>query len=255
MMYSEKYGFVAMLDVLGTTQCDIKMTKTLVRKIVYIHRQLEQFALEIAGESVLNGMPRMIAFSDIILFSWEVKDLRQWCESEDFKIRCFLGFTEWLRKTIYYGLRNGLLWRGAMSVGKYVEHSTILLGPAVFNVAKWYEKADWFGAIVTPSCQSCIGSVKAEVSMHSPVRLIVPQECFVEYEVPLKNDAKCDIEKKKMWAISWPYGFCNEEDPEDMLDQCFCNALISGIPPSKRSNSVEFFKYYDREVYPAIKRT
>lgn len=246
-MNTEKYGFVAMLDVLGTSKCDIKLTKILVRRIRYIYNQLRQIAWKIAGESMLNGMPRMVTYSDFILFSWEIRDSEQWRTDEDYKSRCFFGFVEWLRETIYYGLLQGLLWRGAMSVGEYVEDSTTLLGPAVFDVADWYEKADWVGAIVTPSCQSYIGSVKA-VSMHSPIRPIVSQECYIEYEVPLKNGGK-----EKLWAISWPYGFwenANKGEPVDMLNKCFCNALIPGIPQSKRSNSVEFFRYYGRKVYP-----
>ena len=91
--------------------------------------------------------------------------------------------------------------------------------------------------------------------MHAPVGQIVREECFVEYDVPLKSG-----KKEKLWAISWPYKFWddsskkdgNKEGPESELDRLFREALIPCIPESKRLNSAEFFKWYGRKVYPNL---
>ena len=248
--YPKKYGFVAMLDILGTSKCDNDLTNKLLNLRDDIIGALEECITKIMGEGVLNGVPRMVTFLDNIAFTWEVSDLCRWQTDKDFRNRCFLAFTEWLRDAIHLGLVRRLLWRGAMTVGWYFETSDTLLGPAVYELKHWYEKADWLGAIVTPSCQNCIGSVEAVGFMYSPMRPIIPNEYYVEYAVPLKDGSK-----EKLWAISWPYRFLNngsKEDPERVLDQCFCHALIPDIPEGKRLNSIEFFKWYRRVVYPAI---
>ncbi len=48
-------------------------------------------------------------------------------------------------------LEEGLLLRGATSYGRFSASENVLIGPAVDEVASWYEAVDWAGIIFTPS--------------------------------------------------------------------------------------------------------
>ena len=51
------------------------------------------------------------------------------------------------------GLQRGLLVRGAMSYGQYLRTDAIFIGPAVDEVASWYEQVEMVGACLTPQAE------------------------------------------------------------------------------------------------------
>lgn len=52
---------------------------------------------------------------------------------------------------IAHGVKRGLPMRGAISAGKFYSKGNVFVGPAIDEVAAWYEQTDWMGAILTPS--------------------------------------------------------------------------------------------------------
>ena len=95
--YQEKYGFVAMLDVLGTKKCDIPLTKKLLSGRDVVHSAVRPIRNKLALEGIPNGIPRVVIFYDRMAFTWKL-------ESPNVNDRHFLAFAEWLREAIYYGL-------------------------------------------------------------------------------------------------------------------------------------------------------
>ena len=49
----------------------------------------------------------------------------------------------------FYDFR--LFFRGAISYGEYEQEDSTFIGPAIDDVAGWYEAADWIGVILTPT--------------------------------------------------------------------------------------------------------
>jgi len=45
----------------------------------------------------------------------------------------------------------GLFFRGAISYGEYEQEDSTFIGPAIDDVAGWYEVTDWIGVILTPT--------------------------------------------------------------------------------------------------------
>jgi hypothetical protein len=89
------------------------------------------------------------------------------------------------------GLSRGILFRGAIAIGDYIETDHAVLGPAVLDSAEWFEMPDMFGVIATPSAlfsiQRVIGE-RAGQEEGKPEWPVGAQESMgIPYNVPLKN--------------------------------------------------------------------
>lgn len=62
---------------------------------------------------------------------------------------------------IVEALQKEILVRGAISFGRYAMQKSVLVGPAVDEVASWYEVADWIGVFFTPSALYSITEIKS----------------------------------------------------------------------------------------------
>ncbi len=165
----------------------------------------------------------------------------------------------------------GVLLRGAVSVGEYVRSDNSILGPAVKEVADWYEKSEWMGVVATPSCENVIN--KLEKCLENPnyvyelfgkprkpgeilnVENLEPAlwPFFVKYKVELKS---C---YKTLFALSWPLKFIEQyshlhtgwkkyygekQNPSKLLCSLMkkCQSNEEGV--EKRKNTREFFEWY-----------
>jgi hypothetical protein len=95
-----------------------------------------------------------------------------------------------------------ILFRGAISFGEFLVSSdnTALIGPAVADAAKWYEKADWAGLIATPQMGYAFDSTNeylqtSEGKKLNPVAKL--ETAFVSYKVPLKS------QEQNLWSLAW----------------------------------------------------
>lgn len=112
-------------------------------------------------------------------------------ESEDAFPRMLASMGYLLQGTLWAGMRRGIFFRGAASVGRFVQSGTRMLGESLEEAASWYEKPDWIGVIATPS----LGHLLDEnvLAGHSVT------EFFVEAQVPLKG-----LGLRPLWAANWP---------------------------------------------------
>ena len=156
-----------------------------------------------------------------------------------------LAIGELLRKVIKSGFEQGILLRGAIGSGEYIyiQEKSIIIGPAVSDVAHWYERADWAGVIATP----CLGirlSLFKEI-FRKKFQVATMSAWFDQYDVPLAGGGK-----HKLWAICWPSTYYQVEDPEKVVATArenFFSALQKFPIPmdaaKKFSNTIEFFDW------------
>ena len=97
--YPKKRGFVALLDILGTSEKDIEGS----RKILLLRDtllSLTEFEKTILGfEKPVGETPNIVTFADSMGFSWTVQDK---------DVRYLFGFVKWLRRVIRLGFLSGV---------------------------------------------------------------------------------------------------------------------------------------------------
>jgi hypothetical protein len=82
-------------------------------------------------------------FGDTLLITYEIKD-----RSKEQQYFVGLGFI--LRLFLCEALQLGLMFRGSLSLGDYVDKDSVVLGPAISDAAAWYEELDMMGVVLTP---------------------------------------------------------------------------------------------------------
>lgn len=80
--------------------------------------------------------------------------------------------------TIAHGIQKGLPMRGAISTGEFYCKRGVFVGPAIDEVASWYEQTDWMGAVLCPSADLIVD--KNGLPFTGPVVL---------YNAPVKGGA------------------------------------------------------------------
>jgi hypothetical protein len=117
--------------------------------------------------------------------------------------------------------------RGAIGYGLFSSMGNTLVGPAVDEVASWYEAVEWIGAVLTPTASFYYREED------------YPANSVVEYVVPLTKGAR-----HTMKCLDW---FSDIRDEKDLLGGFL--ATTSVITPDvapKYLNTVEFFRHIHR---------
>lgn len=129
----------------------------------------------------------------------------------------------------------GIPIRGATSYGSFTISDNIMAGPAVDEVAAWYELANWIGVLFTPSA-----------------KLKVTQDYFtlengrlVEYSVPIKSYGYYNTYCPN-WVMSWK---ANNRKREELIDRFLESTPILPDTYIKYDNTIKFFdEFYDNET-------
>ena len=131
-------------------------------------------------------------FGDSILFTYEITDEKRFT---DYFHR--LAFV--LNMLIPRAVDLGILFRGAVSVGKYIETEDIALGPAIVDVASWYDKIELFGVIATPAGTNYLKATYAR-QLHKSFSESEPVPgVFRLWDVPIKGDRVLNT-----YIFDWP---------------------------------------------------
>jgi hypothetical protein len=106
-----------------------------------------------------------------------------------------------MRHYIFLALTERMLFRGAFSIGNYIEDSkaNTVMGEALVDAAQWYEKSDWMGLIATPKTHTAI-------EFYTPPSDIRMKHYLIDYPVPMKNTPPISL-----FCISWPGAFRDHE--------------------------------------------
>ncbi len=204
-------AIVVMLDALGVRNLSIEESRrfvvllkdlkdNLIQVIDGAHDDVKEYVKNNsknvkggnADDSISIPKPNVITFGDTILVIWPTRD--------DTKFAQLSAIGPMLQGLIWFGLRVGLLLRGSISIGEYIyQHESVtVVGPAISDVAGWYEEAKWIGLIATPRCGIWISML--DDSEHG----------FVRYDVPLKSSSM------ELWSLAWPkYFYFDRYDVDD----------------------------------------
>ena len=94
-----------------------------------------------------------------------------------------------------YFYEFGLFFRGAISYGEYEQEDSTFIGPAIDDVAGWYEVADWIGTILTPTTNYIYDRFKnVTVGVNK-----IPVTPYIKYTVPGKGGRSF-----KLNCLNWP---------------------------------------------------
>ncbi len=145
-----KYGIVAMIDALGVRNATVEESARFIESIQNILRDIPSFMNlyyydeGLKSEKFKNTPPQLTTFGDTVIFSWEMKPE----ELADFlpDVGFFLSYV------ITSGLEHKLAFRGAVSVGNYIQSGATVLGSVITDIAAWYDCAEMIGVFATPYC-------------------------------------------------------------------------------------------------------
>ncbi|MGA2903883.1 MAG: hypothetical protein ABSD98_08625 [Candidatus Korobacteraceae bacterium] len=188
-----KKGIVVMIDALGARTFSTEASQRFLEARDRVLADCE--ATRALLRSMATSDTELVTFGDTIILCWP---LRETATDEVF----LPALAEWLRKVMLSGFHHGMLFRGAIAVGEYIQTGATVLGPAVADAAVWYDRADWMGIIATPNCGLRLSFLKERIEA-STERLddATPLlgSWYVEYPVPFKDGTQ-----RILWALSWP---------------------------------------------------
>lgn len=124
---------------------------------------------------------------------------------------------------------EGIPVRGATSYGLLSTKDNIMVGPAIDEVATWYEAANWIGVILTPSAL-----FKLKIA-----DFIINQESLLKYEVPIKNYGKYKTFCTN-WIGIWNH---NKRGKDELLEKFLEFMPISPDVYTKLSNTIDFYEF------------
>ena len=225
-----KHGIVAMIDALGVRNSTIQESVEFIENIQKILKSLPDFMSGYFEEETekqkkfQSEPPTLITFGDTFIFSWQMKpeELPLYLPDVGF----FLSFV------IITGLENRMAFRGAVSVGEYIQYDSTVLGPAIADVAGWYDSPEMIGVIATPRCGQFLNSINEHQGLNSME--------FLKYPVPIKGGAKMDL-----WMAGWPE-LIDNDNGENYLKNYYNLMQRFQIPKGteeKYFNTEQFVKF------------
>ncbi len=120
--------------------------------------------------------------------------------------------------------------RGATAYGYFTTKDNIMVGPAIDEVASWYEMTDWIGVIQTPS---------AMFQTNTQNFIFNKYEILSKYDVYIKWYGKINTYCSN-WTVAWNWK--NKHSKEDLL-KCFLK--MGPITPSISFKFMNTLKFYE----------
>ena len=241
----EQFGIIVMLDALGISSYSLDQCRAYIDKQNKIRKDLERKQQSLEEYNFFKNASTAI-FGDTIVICFPIT------ESDNTPKISILAWISWyLGSLIHLGIHNQILLRGCISIGKYIKNENIVLGPAIFDAHDWYESADWFGIIYSPKSRLWIDSEieKEKLEKKDDSLLGLFELSTVKYKVPLVRNRN-EIPTKEFWAIAWP-SFYSSQKPHlgkfGFLTEELFEMPMSKEGESKFQNSIDFFKWYEKE--------
>jgi hypothetical protein len=199
MKKKSKFGIIVLLDALGARNMTIEMSQNYLLTVDHLRKEIHD-ALRITldldkkekkgAERLFNNLrPRF--FADSLLMTYEVIRERQ--------INNYLDRISFiLNILIVQALEEGILYRGAISIGHYIENENIVLGPAVTDAANWYDRWNMIGVTATPATSHYIKAAR-NTSLEDVKKGVDTDEDMVLYDVPVTG-----AEPQQTYTLNWP---------------------------------------------------
>lgn len=246
------YGLVLMIDALGVSRYTLDECKKFLtkRKEIEDHLRTEKDLFGRFSPHYKNS--QMSVFGDTIVFCMPVSKKKN---SEDITIIQDIAADAGI--IIQWGIENGILFRGCISIGDYISERNTILGPAIFDAHDWYESANWFGIIFTPKTQIWIESIlereKSRENIQTTEYLKLFSEIVHLYDVPISSNSKIEL-TKRFWTVGWPYWYYHrieeekiDETPREILLKQLFEISESKEGESKFKNGIDYFDWYRKK--------
>ena len=222
---------VVMLDVLGARVRDMATAARLADSLLEVLASARRDAPFMASVEELEATPPSLhIFGDTITLVFPPESLKQ-----AIQISLFCS------SLVSAGLQGGLAFRGAVGMGQLVSRNDggVLLGPAITDVAEWYDELDAIGVIATPR----YGMVLEEMAAKGVEGRFPQHAGFVKYEVPLRDGSTTG-----MWMLGWPYWArplrSTAQECQASVYRMLQQFEIPRIAQRKFTNTVQFLLWY-----------
>ncbi len=201
MKLTPKKGIVALLDALGLRTATIETAEAYLLSVEKIKTNIQDSLKTTLVERELKDKPalrKMFAdlkprfFGDSILFTYEITDEGLF---NDYFLRIAFVLNMLMREAVDIGI----LFRGAVSIGKYIETEDIVLGPAIVDAASWYNKMELFGIITTPAGLNYVKATYANLLDEKFSESEPTGSLFRLWGVPMKGDRVLNT-----YIFDWP---------------------------------------------------
>jgi hypothetical protein len=228
----QQQGLIAILDALGAANYSGDEIAQFQKSQELVLDQLQDKAIRFLGPKDARRLTTF-TFNDTVLIVYRTEN--------PVTLRDVQGFGELLRRFDVKSLAQGILFRGAIAIGRfYVNARTnTVMGEAVTDAAAWYDRADWIGITATPQATLLIQSLTEQG--HGNI-----ERLMVDYPVPFKDRSVLSLK-----AVNWPKAFfVRGMTPcaagEEPRAKCLSLLTRHGVPrgtESKYFNSVAFFDH------------
>jgi hypothetical protein len=239
-----KDGVIVFLDAFGVSNHSIEDSRDFIRNRDFLVKSVKDLSARLSSEKN-NGNLEVYTFGDNLLLALEKREIIG-------PPLVILG--RLLRYMIVKSMERRILWTGALSIGKYIEHkqSNTLIGPAITDAAAWCEAANWFGIMSTPSSGLVIKRLFEEMGeSHKLMKDL--SETFIDYEVPLQGGRTLPVP-----TIGWPFELLEsgrvtlpEGNTTAPLENLYKMLSVFSIPSKteeKYLNTLMFFNHCQKQM-------
>lgn len=251
------YGVVALLDILGARGIWHRYE---INEIINSWKDIQKYLkteIEMKKKSEYINRPKfnpeLHTFSDTVIL---ISKTEKYDPDEIMRVSSTVG------STFAHAIEKGILFRGAISIGKFYSHQNMIIGPAIDDAAEWYNITDWAGIHLTPSTTYAL---EGYLMNDYDIKL-----WLCPYDIPIKkkDGSKYAI---KGWAVNWPSLYDAESHmyvtdivktldydaskPELFLQyfkRKFSMNSISEKDVSKYQNTLKFIEYAIKYYYKII---
>jgi hypothetical protein len=234
---NSSFGFVALLDALGSKTASLKEAELYLQNIRDIKEAVTRtievnFDVTPLKSGAMSDVSCRL-FGDSVLLTHSISD-----PDDEFRVFEHLAYV--IRRFINVALEKGLLFRGSISLGEFVNEDEIVLGPAISDAAAWYEQLDSVGVLCTPQATMALKSIlRKEYAGGDPINGYATWMDVI-LEVP---KLKCGLDLE-LFVVNWLSVSRHHTRGNGTLDEWFYKIMRSfPIPPgteSKFKNTEEF---------------
>jgi hypothetical protein len=196
-------GLVAIVDALGTADYSHDHANQYLVNLEQLLNEITRFAEDKAKgflEQFREVKLQRLVFQDSVILFYESKN-------EQPTVGEIVWFGHVLRTFEGGALGRNLLFRGAFAWGEFyvaAKHTNIdaILGPAVRDAARWYDRADWIGIHATPRTSIIVQSLLDAQINEKEIDFVL-----ANYEVPMKPAPNASAKtsfQMKLRAVNWP---------------------------------------------------
>lgn len=227
-------GTVCVLDALATKGVwSIDEPTIYLEKMERIHNKLEEMQTYLKSLSSIMIM-EYLTFSDTIIIT---------LHPEGYPNEAIIPYFVRIIDGLYsHCLAESLFMRGAISYGKFIKKSNIIIGPAIDDAAYWHDKAQLIGCVLTPNATLMYDSGINYVNRNPHEEGYDYSQHAIKYLTPFKDNKSYDL-----YNVNWPLSFyktlspLGEPDPLTRLKSTLGEYPIPADAYSKHLNTIAFF--------------